>query len=339
MSHPADDAHFMREALAEAKRGAGQGEVPVGAVVVHQGQIIARAHNAPISGHDPTAHAEMQALRQAAQHQGNYRLEDCTLYVTLEPCAMCSGAILHARLQRVVYGAPEPRTGAAGSVIHLFDSPLNHQTQVTAGVLADEAAGLMQDFFARRRDAQQKNKIPLKDDALRCDDPSLASAWSRYAQDWPSLHGWRLHWLDNRLDGSAVLYLSDADHWSVAYAHILKEAAQRHQHAFALDWLGLGLSDKPKKEAVYNAQLHAHVLMDFLRQHPVHELRASRTEAARLQPILLALQALLDASTTTPPAAIPTVVWIEPPRMDAALASAPYPDRGHEAGRRAWRTI
>jgi tRNA(adenine34) deaminase len=91
MTDPADDARYMREALAEAKRGAGQGEVPVGAVVVHQGQVIARAHNAPISGHDPTAHAEIQALRQAAQQLGNYRLEDCTLYVTLEPCAMCSG--------------------------------------------------------------------------------------------------------------------------------------------------------------------------------------------------------------------------------------------------------
>ena len=120
MTPLADDAQFMREALAEAERGAGQGEVPVGAVVVHQGRVIARAHNAPIGQHDPTAHAEIQALRQAAHTLGNYRLDDCTLYVTLEPCAMCSGAILHARLPRVVFGATEPRTGGAGSIVNLF---------------------------------------------------------------------------------------------------------------------------------------------------------------------------------------------------------------------------
>ena len=111
-----DDAHWMGLALAQARLAAEAGEVPVGAVVVKDGQCIASGRNAPIAGHDPTAHAEVQALREAARVLGNYRLDGCTLYVTLEPCAMCSGAMLHARLARVVYGAPDPRTGAAGSV-------------------------------------------------------------------------------------------------------------------------------------------------------------------------------------------------------------------------------
>ena len=115
-----NDEHFMQLALAQAELAAAQGEVPVGAVVVHQGQVVAQAHNAPIGLNDPTAHAEVLALRAAAQRLGNYRLEDCTLYVTLEPCAMCAGAMLNARLPRVVWGATEPKTGAAGSVLDVF---------------------------------------------------------------------------------------------------------------------------------------------------------------------------------------------------------------------------
>ena len=131
------DMHFMQLALAQAKAGAIAGEVPVGAVVVKDGEVIASAHNAPLGSNDPTAHAEINALRIAAQALGNYRLEGCTLYVTLEPCAMCSGAAMHARLSRLVYGTTEPKTGAAGSVLNLFDNAqLNHHTQVTVGVLA-----------------------------------------------------------------------------------------------------------------------------------------------------------------------------------------------------------
>ena len=117
------DEHWMRLALAQAQAAAQAGEVPVGAVLVRGDQLIATGRNAPVAGHDPTAHAEIIALRAAAQQLGNYRLEDCTLYVTLEPCAMCSGALLHARLSRVVYGAADPKTGAAGSVVDLFAQP------------------------------------------------------------------------------------------------------------------------------------------------------------------------------------------------------------------------
>ena len=123
------DEHWMREALAQAQAAALAGEVPVGAVVVKDGQVIATGRNAPVLGHDPTAHAEIVALRAAAQQLGNYRLDGCTLYVTLEPCAMCSGAMLHARVPRVVFGATDPKTGAAGSVLNLFGhAELNHHT-------------------------------------------------------------------------------------------------------------------------------------------------------------------------------------------------------------------
>ena len=126
-----DDTHWMRLALVQARLAAQAGEVPVGAVVVKNGRVLATGRNAPIAGHDPTAHAEIMALREAAHSLGNYRLEGCTLYVTLEPCTMCSGAILHARVARVVYGAPDTQTGAAGGALNVFaQQRLNHQTHL-----------------------------------------------------------------------------------------------------------------------------------------------------------------------------------------------------------------
>ncbi|MBQ7627302.1 MAG: tRNA adenosine(34) deaminase TadA [Rhodocyclaceae bacterium] len=147
------DLHFMRLALAEAARGAQAGEVPVGALVVRDAQILAAAHNCPIRAQDPTAHAEMLALREAARALGNDRLPECTLYVTLEPCAMCAGAIQHARLARVVFAAPNEKTGAVGSVLDLFAPQvgLNHHTAITRDVLRRESAQLLADFFRARR--------------------------------------------------------------------------------------------------------------------------------------------------------------------------------------------
>lgn len=148
----AADEGFMAEALCLAREGGALGEVPVGAVVVKDGEIIGRGFNAPISRQDPTAHAEIVALRDAAQRMGNYRLPGCELFVTLEPCAMCSGAIIHARIARVVFGAPDPKTGACGSVVNLFgEARLNFHATVTAGVLAAECGGLLTSFFAARR--------------------------------------------------------------------------------------------------------------------------------------------------------------------------------------------
>lgn len=150
------DEDFMRVALAEAKRAAEVGEVPVGAIVVLNGDIIATGFNQPVSKHDPSAHAEMLALRAAAEKLGNYRLPGCELFVTLEPCIMCAGAMMHARIARVVYAATDPKTGAAGSVINPFaDRRLNHHAEVLGGVLADEAAAMLSGFFAARR-LQQK---------------------------------------------------------------------------------------------------------------------------------------------------------------------------------------
>lgn len=142
----------MDAALALAREAGARGEVPVGAVVVRDGVVIGRGGNAPIAGNDPTAHAEIAALRDAARATGNYRLPGCTLYCTLEPCPMCAGAILHARIARVVYGARDPKTGAAGSVIDLFaEARLNHHAQVHGGVRGEECASLLSAFFAARR--------------------------------------------------------------------------------------------------------------------------------------------------------------------------------------------
>lgn len=146
------DERFMRWALREAKRAFEEDEVPVGAVVVHEGQVLARAHNRPIHLKDPSAHAEVLALRRAAHKLGNYRLTGCTLYVTIEPCAMCAGVITQARLSRVVFGAFDPKAGASGSALTVLNHPkLNHQVEISSGVMAEDCARLLREFFRRRR--------------------------------------------------------------------------------------------------------------------------------------------------------------------------------------------
>lgn len=146
------DQQFMRMAIEQAQLAAQSGEVPVGAVLVRDGQVIAKAFNKPIATHDPSAHAEMLALREAALSEKNYRIPGATLYVTLEPCAMCSGAIFHARIGRVVYGASDPKTGAAGGALNLFsEKQINHQTTIEGGVMGEECGQLLRDFFKGRR--------------------------------------------------------------------------------------------------------------------------------------------------------------------------------------------
>jgi tRNA(adenine34) deaminase len=147
-----EDERWIREALALARVAQARGEVPVGAIIVRDGVIVGHGGNASIAANDPTAHAEIAALRDAAATLGNYRLPDCDLYVTLEPCAMCVGAIMHARVRRLVFGARDPKTGACGSIVDLFgDARLNHHTVVTADVLASECGALLSAFFAARR--------------------------------------------------------------------------------------------------------------------------------------------------------------------------------------------
>ncbi len=147
-----DDEKWMQEALALAKQGAAEGEVPVGALVVRDGQVLGRGWNRPIAGHDPTAHAEVMALRDAARHEANYRLTGATLYVTIEPCTMCFGALMHARIARLVYGATEPRAGTCVSQLRLPEQSFyNHRLEVTGGVLAEESAIMLRGFFRQRR--------------------------------------------------------------------------------------------------------------------------------------------------------------------------------------------
>jgi tRNA(adenine34) deaminase len=156
---PEQDEFFMREALLMAEEALKLGEVPVGAVVVKEGVIIGRGFNHPIAAHDPSAHAEVMALRDAARTLGNYRLPGCILYVTIEPCTMCAGAVFHARIARVVYGAAEYKTGAGGSIINLFtEARLNHHATIEGGLLAEECGGMVSRFFAEKRSNSRATK-------------------------------------------------------------------------------------------------------------------------------------------------------------------------------------
>jgi tRNA(adenine34) deaminase len=169
------DEHAMRLALDQAHNAWLVGEVPVGAVIMKDGQVIATGYNRPITTHDPTAHAEIVALRHAAALLENYRLPDCDIFITLEPCPMCAMALMHARFKRVVFGAPDPKTGAAGGLVDLFADPrLNHQTQVRGGLLAGPCGALLREFFAERRAQQRAAREPTgipTGDAIELDPP------------------------------------------------------------------------------------------------------------------------------------------------------------------------
>ncbi len=263
-----DDEQAMRLALAEARAAAAAGEVPVGAVLVKDGRVIATGRNAPIGRHDPTAHAEIAALRAAARALGNYRLDGCTLYVTLEPCAMCAGAMLHARLARVVFGAPDPRTGAAGSVLDVFgQARLNHQTVVQGGVLAEEGGQLLRAFFEARRG----NPSPLREDALRTPDAAFDGLpgypWApHYISDLPALAGLRLHHVDEGPRDAPLtwLCLHGNPSWSYLYRHLIARLTAAGQRVVAPDLIGFGKSDKPKKEVAHRFDWHRQVLLELV---------------------------------------------------------------------------
>ena len=270
----------MQLALAQAREAAASGEVPVGAVVVRHGEVIATGRNAPIDSHDPTAHAEIVSLRAAAQALGNYRLDDCELYVTLEPCAMCSGAMLHARLKRVVFGAADPKTGAAGSVVNLFsEAALNHQTTLVGGMLADDCGAVLQDFFRQRRadqKGQSQQNHPLRDDALRTPDSAFKDLpgypWPpQYLSDLPALDGLRLHYLDEQASevpstGMTFLCLHGNPAWSYLYRKMIPVFLQAGHRVVAPDLIGFGKSDKPKKESFHSFNRHRQILLEFARR-------------------------------------------------------------------------
>ncbi len=266
----------MDMALAQAHQAAQHDEVPVGAVVVKDGQVIATGRNAPIGNHDPTAHAEIMALRAAAQVLGNYRLDGCELFVTLEPCAMCSGAMLHARLDRVIFGAADPKTGAAGSVLNLFgNTQLNHHTQVQGGVSSEACARLLQDFFQKKRaeqDTQGKDRHRLRDDALRTPDAAFTQLpdypWqAHYCNDLPSLDGLRMHYLDEGKGGSAqqtYLCLHGNPSWSYLYRKMIPVFLEAGARVVAPDLIGFGKSDKPKKESAHSFTWHRQILLEWV---------------------------------------------------------------------------
>ena len=273
------DLKWMQVAIELAKQAGRDGEVPVGAVVVRDGILVGRGSNGPLGSTDPTAHAEILALRDAAKTIGNYRLENCTLYVTLEPCTMCSGAIINSRISRLVFGASEPRTGAAGSVLNVFSNQgLNHHTAVTGGVLADECRQLLQQFFKPKR----TNMNPLRDDALRPpvewfegipDYPWAA----HYVSDLTALNGLRLHYLDEGQTDNAnlaqdfakdqqitYLCLHGNPAWSYLYRKMIPTFIAHGHRIVAPDLIGFGKSDKLKKANEHSFEFHRQVLLELI---------------------------------------------------------------------------
>ncbi len=259
----------MGLALAQARQAAGAGEVPVGAVVVRDGQVIAVGRNAPVS--QPATRPRTPRSWPCARPRGplgNYRLDDCDLYVTLEPCAMCSGAMLHSRLRRVVFGAADPKTGAAGSVVDLFAQPmLNHRTQVVAGVRAEECGALLLDFFQDRRQEARAMTSPVREDALRTPEDRFAGLpgypWEpRYLSDLPSLAGLRMHYLDEGPPAANVtwLCLHGNPAWSFLYRKMIPVFLAAGHRVVAPDLIGFGKSDKPKKESAHSFGWHRQVL-------------------------------------------------------------------------------
>jgi tRNA(adenine34) deaminase len=337
-----DDIAAMRLALLQAVEAKAAGEVPVGAVVLRQGQVLATGRNAPIGQHDPSAHAEIVALRAAGAVLGNYRLDDCELFVTLEPCAMCAGAMLHARLKRVVFGASDPKSGVAGSVLNLFDnSQLNHQTQVSGGVLALECAAVLQDFFRQQRQDRAATAWPLREDALRtpssCFDglPQLPGE-ARFFRDLPALAGLRLHVADSGPNDSnqATLCLHGPGSWSLVWRQLMQERVAHGERVLAVDLIGFGKSDKLKKASAYGTDWQLQVLSELLDQLKLKHVRVlepagdSMSGKVPNETLGQALMLLLPER----------VFGRESVVIDALspqAANAPYPDPGHRAAQRA----
>ena len=368
------DARWMALALAQAGLAGAAGEVPVGAVVVRHGQLLAVGHNRPVALHDPTAHAEIAALRAAAAALGNYRLDDCTLYVTLEPCAMCAGAMLHARLARVVFGAADPKTGAAGSVLDLFaNTQLNHHTRVQGGVLSAQCGAVLRQFFSGRREEVRKMGQTLRDDALRTPEQRFEGLpgypWQpRYLNDLPALDGLRMHYLDEGPKDArrTWLCLHGNPAWSYLYRKMIPVFLAAGDRVVAPDMPGFGKSDKPKKDAKHSFGWHRQVLLEFVERLDLANvalvvqdwgglLGLTLPMAAPQRYIaLLAMNTMLatgdaplspgflawrDMCARNPEFDVARLFSRGNPQMSAqecAAYMAPYPDAGHRAALRAF---
>lgn len=332
----------MRAALSEAQAADAAGEVPVGAVVVCNGVVVGRGHNACVHTHDPSAHAEMLALRAAAQTLGNYRLDHCELFVTLEPCIMCAGAMMHARLKRVVFGAFDPKTGAAGSVLNLFALPqLNHHTQVIGGLLAGDCAVLLLQFFARQREHQQQQKNQpgraLREDALRTPArhfellPGMPTP-SCYLSDLPSLAGLKLHYIDTGpVDAPFTqLYLHGPQDWSYCWRSQVAQATHAGQRVVCPDLIGFGMSDKPKKAAFHTLAWHVRMLEEFIDHLALNdlELRVPENQQELGKHLLAKMPQRFSRFTV-----------VQADSMSLAAQRAPFPDAGHEAALRAFAKL
>lgn len=364
----------MGLALEQAREAAREGEVPVGAVVVKDDQLIATGRNSPIAHHDPSAHAEIMALRKAARQLGNYRLDGCTLYVTLEPCAMCSGALLHARVSRVVFGAKDPKTGAAGSVLNLFEqAALNHQTQVTSGVLHEMCGSVLQSFFAERRQAQGRERMPLKEDALRTPDDRFEGLpdypWqAHYLTDLPSLDGLRLHYLDEGPQDAPItwLCLHGNPAWSYLYRKMIPVWLKAGHRVVAPDLIGFGKSDKPKRVEFHRFNQHRLILLELVERldlqrvalvvqdwggllgltlpmaapHRYGHLLVMNTYLATAQaPLSDGFKAWREMCANKPQFEVSRLFARGNPHMtpaECAAYDAPFPDAGHRAALRAF---
>lgn len=368
------DAQFMALALEQGLAASRDGEVPVGAVVVKDGKVIAIGRNAPIAQHDPTAHAEIVALRAAAHILGNYRLEGCEIFVTLEPCAMCAGAMMHARLQRVVYGAFDPKTGAAGSVVNLFDrKQLNHHTSVVGGVMEKECAQALQDFFRNKRTHRHRPGAPLREDAVRTPAARFEQLphypWAaHYESDLPALSGLRMHYLDEGpADASLVFFcLHGYPGWSYQYRKMLPIWRSAGLRVVAPDLIGFGKSDKPKREGAHTFEFHRQILLQFILKLDLRNIVLVTHDWGGLLGLTLPMEApqryagLLAMNTPVAfcdgPLSSNFLNWQElgrqNPRLNAgnlmalgdpdlgspecAAYDAPFPDAGHRAALRAF---
>lgn len=357
--------HFMSLALAQAQVGEALGEVPVGAVLVLDGEVIAAGHNRTVSTCDPTAHAEMVAIRTAAKALGNYRLTQCTLYVTLEPCAMCMGAVLHSRISRLYYGTKDPKTGACGSVLNIPGEPrINHHCEVHGGILQMQCAQHLMAYFQRLRNEKRRlARAPLREDAVRTDNrvlaPLLPHAESVQVDNLLASHGLRIQvWQaphPTQNPDCLVLCLHGATSWSYIYHSLFSEKIPANATVWAVDLPGHGGSDKTKKGGeLLDSAFQLHVVTELLGRvgaHRIHilaqdtggelGLRLAAVFPDRISGFTLLNPACSDFQSADRPAT-PVRSWQQfktfigtqsDGDLDVAEALlAPYPDAGHVAG-------